>query len=83
MKTVLNLILGIAMLGTLGGLAVAEPTEVKGSTSKEVHRYNFQTSRTAANKVTPTPTPKAKFHFHVRSEHRDQKATPTPTPKAN
>ncbi len=38
MKTSLTLILGIAVLATLGGLATAEPTTVKGSKSNADNR---------------------------------------------
>ncbi|HEX7517128.1 MAG TPA: hypothetical protein VF345_07560 [Chthoniobacterales bacterium] len=79
MNKLLALILGIAVLATLGGLATAEPTTIRGSKSNGSYR---------AAVPTPTPTPKAKTTTVNTTKSavnvklaRTAATTPTPTPK--
>jgi len=72
MKKLLALILGIAVLATLGGLATA------GKPSKQ------QSDNRAAVSPTPTPTSKAKGPNAVNVKlARTVLPNPTPTPNAN
>jgi hypothetical protein len=84
-KKLLNLILGIAVLATLGSLATAKAgAKIKSTTSNASYRE-------ASDKATPTPSPTPKKPVaKIKSTKSNasyraagDQATATPTPKPN